>query len=755
MVDKGDAVKKLEEELTCSVCLDRFTNPKILPCFHSFCLQCLQGIATSTAEASRTMESDSSISISCPKCRSPCELPRGGVSVLPSSFVVNNLEEVYSLLKRVSGSKDTNCGKCGKESSSNRYCWQCALFLCSECLQQHDRWITDHQTAGLDDLASSANPIPRARPSDCTDHNKPQEIFCETCDQLVCHLCTVRKHAGHNYDVVADVYSKYKRLFESNLELLNQQTDRLKEETMGIVEKGKGITKSGEKVKEKIHLVITDIKERLDNVERQVIEDVDLALEHKNSVTEQQVKDAEILLSQLTECRERVQQSLLIGTPHQILSSKPQIFSRMNSLLSEIKGMKFQPVEEADIELVLAENLSIDKICEDLATVKYTCHPAKVEIVSSEESVTLVAGEESTVTIAFTALNGHSVPVCSAHIDCRLAAPTVNHGSRSMIRPIPCPVQESATPSIGQYEILVAPATHGLHQLHVKVNGIEVTGSPLEIAVCVSPEKRSNEVKTIGGLGGPAGIALADNGLIIVSESSRPAITIMNTMGEKVISFGSFGQGKGYLRFPKGIAISKNGTILVADSGNHRIQEFSTEGKCLSFVGLKGKGPLEFRKPYGIAVNKTTGRVYVCDKNNNRLQILNPDLKFYHSFGSEGSAHGQFKEPYDVTLDSEEFVYVADYGNDRIQKFTAEGHFVSSFGTKGSALGQLTRPIGISVDKKYLYVSEDINNRRISVFTTDGKFVRMFGKGRPYRSTFDKNGYFYVCDDSENTIKVY
>ena len=35
------ALKELEEQLTCNVCLDWYTNPKTLPCLHSFCLKCI------------------------------------------------------------------------------------------------------------------------------------------------------------------------------------------------------------------------------------------------------------------------------------------------------------------------------------------------------------------------------------------------------------------------------------------------------------------------------------------------------------------------------------------------------------------------------------------------------------------------------------------------------------------------------------------------------------------------------------------
>ena len=36
------ALKELHEQLTCNVCLDQYTNPKTLPCLHSFCLECIE-----------------------------------------------------------------------------------------------------------------------------------------------------------------------------------------------------------------------------------------------------------------------------------------------------------------------------------------------------------------------------------------------------------------------------------------------------------------------------------------------------------------------------------------------------------------------------------------------------------------------------------------------------------------------------------------------------------------------------------------
>ena len=34
--------QQLDDQLTCSVCLDQYTNPKTLLCHHSFCLKCIE-----------------------------------------------------------------------------------------------------------------------------------------------------------------------------------------------------------------------------------------------------------------------------------------------------------------------------------------------------------------------------------------------------------------------------------------------------------------------------------------------------------------------------------------------------------------------------------------------------------------------------------------------------------------------------------------------------------------------------------------
>ena len=98
----SEALKKLEEQLTFPICLKKFTNPKILPCFHSFYLDCLEGVAPELIV-------EGNLRLPCHTCRSLCPHPDKGLALLSPSFVINNLSEVYSLMKKGLGDQQASC----------------------------------------------------------------------------------------------------------------------------------------------------------------------------------------------------------------------------------------------------------------------------------------------------------------------------------------------------------------------------------------------------------------------------------------------------------------------------------------------------------------------------------------------------------------------------------------------------------------------------------------------------------------------
>ena len=736
----SEAIKKVEEQITCPICLEHFTNPKLVPCGHSFCLQCLQCVPIELVNGSHYLP--------CPTCRMSCPVPDKGVTSLPPSFIINNLIEVYGLIKKVSDHQHASCDNCD-DNNADRYCKQCAKFLCPQCLHHHNNWKPNisHQIISLDEVASSAYLLTQAKPDPtmiCTDHNEPLKVFCSTCQQLICRDCTVKKHKDHDYDLVTDTYKQHKdAIVQSSLRPLNQEFDRLQEAKLILVTSKSKMSQQSVTAIEEIDHTITQIKNHLDETGRKLKKDATLALKHKDCVLDQQIKEIDTAIDQVSEYRDHVDQCVKVGTPQQLLLTKPQIMSHSQNVIKSVKDKTFAPLEQADIRLVKSDK--INEIHNNIGTIEYTSlRLARLKV--SRRHIPLT-GRESTITISLSLPNGSPAPIPLSLINCCLTPP-------DNTCPIQCSIKESS--QSGQYNVVFTPAIRGLHQLHVTVNDNEIPGSPVSVPVSVPPEMRGTPVKTIIGLNGPTGVAVTDDGLVIVCERKGHCITIFNREGNNVKTIGTEGNGRGQLQYPDGIAVTSKGTILVSDTGNHRIQHFTIEGDFISCTGTEGDDPLQFKFPSGITINNITGQVIVADWGNDRVQVLQPDLTFSHMLGS---LQGQFDGPSDVTIDSQGFVYVTDRCNHCVQKFTLKGRFVSSFGTEEDEPGELNLPSGITVDDNDLLYVNSSGSGYVTVYTTNGQYISRIKTKRGSTNcvngvTLDNNGDLYVCKCNLNKIIV-
>ena len=108
-----EALEKVEEQLNCYICLDTYTDPKLLQCFHVFCRQCLVPLVI--------RDQQGQLGLSCPTCRQVMFIPERGVSGLKPAFHVNKLLEVKESLQRAETAR-------GKASAPSRevlgHCFQ-------------------------------------------------------------------------------------------------------------------------------------------------------------------------------------------------------------------------------------------------------------------------------------------------------------------------------------------------------------------------------------------------------------------------------------------------------------------------------------------------------------------------------------------------------------------------------------------------------------------------------------------------------
>ena len=90
---------KVNSMLQCAMCQETYKKPKVLPCLHTFCLECLKTINTHEVDGDP---------LPCPLCRRQFIIPRGGLDQLPTNIFAEEMIKFRSLLaSHVIAPKDT------------------------------------------------------------------------------------------------------------------------------------------------------------------------------------------------------------------------------------------------------------------------------------------------------------------------------------------------------------------------------------------------------------------------------------------------------------------------------------------------------------------------------------------------------------------------------------------------------------------------------------------------------------------------
>ena len=506
------------------------------------------------------------------------------------------------MLEKVSGSQQNNCENCHKEQATG-YCKQCSRFFCQICIDKHNAWLTSHQILGVEDVATTASklvPLKEQPTMECSSHGKPLEVYCDTCDKLICHLCTTAKsHRNHDYEPITDAFLRHQQQIVDSLEQVKKKLAAITTAAQAVETQEGGFLEQVGAVRREIEATVQQLMQLLQESERQLMRELDQVTDAYIEKISARKKEADITIAQLKSCKEFAEEELRIGSQQEILVMKGQMVERMAAVCSLDN---LQPLEETRVRFV--KSASVLEACRSLGSVvRYGQFKA--------------TGDKTSFDLCSAA------PLSSEQVSCQLspvADPTLV---------VKC-VTHQVTP--GRFEVCYSPPTAGPHQLRVQVGGTDILDTPLNVHVEVMPRRAG---KTITGLSGPAGLAITREDHLIVAECEKNCITIIDpTNGRKIRSFGQYGKGQVQFYNPQGVAVTQNGRIVVADYWNHRLQVLTAEGAFIATVGgTKGSQPLQFFYPSGIAVHRN-GQVFVYDTSNHCVQVLNADLTFSHCFGS-------------------------------------------------------------------------------------------------------------------------
>ncbi|CAG7785220.1 unnamed protein product [Allacma fusca] len=124
-------MEQFDQLLTCCVCLDRYRNPKLLPCQHSFCMEpCMEGLVDYVRRQ-----------VKCPECRAEHRIPYQGVQAFPTNVTLQRFLELHGditgeLPDPTSNQIMERCQICSEKAYLNT-CAHCEKKVCPDCKDAH------------------------------------------------------------------------------------------------------------------------------------------------------------------------------------------------------------------------------------------------------------------------------------------------------------------------------------------------------------------------------------------------------------------------------------------------------------------------------------------------------------------------------------------------------------------------------------------------------------------------------------------
>ncbi|XP_075872234.1 tripartite motif-containing protein 16-like [Nelusetta ayraudi] len=260
----AQAAAQLDPEIfSCSLCLDLLKDPVTTSCGHSYCRKCLQHHWD--AEEERRV-------YSCPQCRRTFKRR----PVLERSTLLAALVETLEKTGLqdapadhcYAGAGDVACDVCtGRKLKALKSCLGCRASYCDSHLQPH-RDAAPLQRHKL------VEPSQQLQENICPRHDEVMKMFCRTDQKIICGLCCVDDHKGHDTVAAAAERPERQRELEETRQKIQQKIQHTEEDLKVLQKEVESINGSADKAVEDSEKILTQmirlLERRRSEVQQQV-----------------------------------------------------------------------------------------------------------------------------------------------------------------------------------------------------------------------------------------------------------------------------------------------------------------------------------------------------------------------------------------------------------------------------------------------------------------------------------------------------
>ncbi|KAG2392103.1 hypothetical protein C9374_013588 [Naegleria lovaniensis] len=595
--------------------------------------------------------------------------------------------------------------------------------------------ITSTLSASLSSSSSSHTPSANSTPSDahpksansshqqhvptindfCEVH-KDQRLntWCHTCgDELVCALCAISRHKGHDYDLVEEVFEKEKQGLKDQIVQMQQN----------ISEKMEKLARDKNLMAQTHEEGVKEINDNFDKLEK---------------IIEQKRK--EVLEKWRVCCEEEISEKILTSGMQQL----SQIKFLTDGFLENLSKMEISEFIQSKTRKSLLIQVVIQQFQENLRKIDRSYLSDTLNVGVSFESMKEVSEILNT-----------KFGVIGPKVSSNASTPNIssNHVSSSTS----LPSSASSTPTTGSSSSLVQSPNTPVAIEKCKIEGKFVCkfggkgsedgqfSSPTDLVVdpndnIIVCDNENNRVQIFSKDGKflrkfsvpkPYGVTFDSKEGTILVTSDDHCVYAFDRSGMEVGKFGSKGTDYGMFSYPTGIIVSEPkdqhvpGKIFVCDHHNHRIQIFDKYGSFIKSFGTNGTNP-EMEGGYFYGPNSVDididGNLVITDRYNSRVQVFTTDGVFVRKFSvkksetqnSDGDPTGICCFKRNIGLN---YAAICDYNNNRISIWNIrEGILVKQFGSYGSEDGLFDGPNGVGLTSDGKIVVVDYHNHRVQIF---------------------------------------
>ena len=261
--------------LQCFLCSKLYEGPKILPCLHSFCTQCI------------AKEFGNKKIITCPQCHERFDISR---KELPRNIYLENRVDLY--LEQSKHFTDPSCIFCKLNTQEKKeavsQCITCLDLLCKDCSERHTSTTStiDHHVVPITEIKSGKydDKILLVKYKTYCQKHSDEEVwyFCKTCNSLICSVCIIKDHKGHDVDRAADLIKEKENETKILCQRLNDKTFELKQCKDSLTSRRNELKTLEEKKVAEIKKMCSEALSKIDKGKNKMLNDLDNYLKPKS-----------------------------------------------------------------------------------------------------------------------------------------------------------------------------------------------------------------------------------------------------------------------------------------------------------------------------------------------------------------------------------------------------------------------------------------------------------------------------------------